>query len=109
MVKTHRVFLFMKGTKVQPQCGFSMQVVSILHVQGKYDDTRYRCKADVVTFIPLYLIILKHIVQKWIHIFHNVVILIKKYYTGVEFETANILEDQELREAVKLYTYVSIL
>lgn len=27
--------LYMKGTPAQPQCGFSKQVVSILHAQGE--------------------------------------------------------------------------
>jgi monothiol glutaredoxin len=30
----HKTFLFMKGTPEAPQCGFSQQVVRILHVQG---------------------------------------------------------------------------
>ena len=30
MVKTNKVFLFMKGTPDFPQCGFSMRAVSIL-------------------------------------------------------------------------------
>lgn len=34
MVKTNKVFLFMKGTPDQPQCGFSAQVVQILNTCG---------------------------------------------------------------------------
>lgn len=34
LVKESPVFLFMKGTPEQPQCGFSYQVVRILHAQG---------------------------------------------------------------------------
>ena len=34
LVKENPVFLFMKGTPEQPQCGFSYQVVRILHAQG---------------------------------------------------------------------------
>lgn len=30
LIKSHRVFLFMKGTPEEPQCGFSAQVVDIL-------------------------------------------------------------------------------
>lgn len=33
-VKTYPVMLYMKGTPSAPQCGFSMQVVRILHGQG---------------------------------------------------------------------------
>lgn len=33
-VKTYPVMLYMKGTPQAPQCGFSMQVVRILHAQG---------------------------------------------------------------------------
>ncbi|CAH0483041.1 unnamed protein product [Peronospora belbahrii] len=33
-VKTYPVMLYMKGTPSSPQCGFSMQVVRILHAQG---------------------------------------------------------------------------
>ena len=33
-VDQHRVMLFMKGTKDQPQCGFSAQVVQILDAYG---------------------------------------------------------------------------
>ncbi|CAN0338039.1 unnamed protein product [Ectocarpus sp. 12 AP-2014] len=33
-VESNPVMLYMKGTPAQPQCGFSKQVVSILHSQG---------------------------------------------------------------------------
>jgi monothiol glutaredoxin len=33
-IKTYPVMLYMKGTPQAPQCGFSMQVVRILHAQG---------------------------------------------------------------------------
>ncbi|KAI9905954.1 hypothetical protein PsorP6_013890 [Peronosclerospora sorghi] len=33
-VKTYPVMLYMKGTPTAPQCGFSMQVVRLLHEQG---------------------------------------------------------------------------
>lgn len=33
-VKTYPIMLYMKGTPQAPQCGFSMQVVRILHAQG---------------------------------------------------------------------------
>ncbi|DAZ99019.1 TPA: hypothetical protein N0F65_010905 [Lagenidium giganteum] len=33
-VKTYPIMLYMKGTPSAPQCGFSMQVVRILHAQG---------------------------------------------------------------------------
>eukprot|EP00937_MAST-01D_sp_MAST-1D-sp2_P006103 g6103.t1 len=33
-VDNHKVMLYMKGTPSQPQCGFSSQVVRILHQQG---------------------------------------------------------------------------
>lgn len=33
-VKTYPVMLYMKGTPSAPQCGFSMQVVRILHAEG---------------------------------------------------------------------------
>lgn len=33
-VKDNKIMLFMKGTPEAPQCGFSMQVVRILHAQG---------------------------------------------------------------------------
>lgn len=56
MVSANRVFLFMKGTKSSPACGFSYQIVSLLHLHG------------------------------------------------VEFETADVLSDAELREGIKSYT-----
>ncbi|CAE7739622.1 GRXS11 [Symbiodinium sp. KB8] len=34
LVEDHPIFLFMKGTPQQPQCGFSQQVVRILHQHG---------------------------------------------------------------------------
>jgi monothiol glutaredoxin len=55
-VKSNDVFLYMKGTKDFPACGFSGRVVQILD------------------------------------------------YLGVDYETANVLEDQELREGIKAYT-----
>ena len=55
-VKENRVMLFMKGTPEQPQCGFSAQVVRILHAEG------------------------------------------------AEFASANVLEDMELREGVKIFS-----
>ena len=33
-VKENKVMLFMKGTPERPQCGFSQQVVRILHATG---------------------------------------------------------------------------
>jgi monothiol glutaredoxin len=55
-VKSNDVFLYMKGTKDFPMCGFSGRVVQILD------------------------------------------------YLGVDYQTANVLEDQELREGIKAYT-----
>ncbi|MEO6014652.1 MAG: Grx4 family monothiol glutaredoxin [Devosia sp.] len=55
-VKSSDVFLYMKGTKDFPMCGFSGRVVQILD------------------------------------------------YLGVDYQTANVLEDQELREGIKAYT-----
>lgn len=37
VVTTHRVVLFMKGTKQFPQCGFSSRAVQILNVAGCTD------------------------------------------------------------------------
>jgi monothiol glutaredoxin len=34
LVKSHDVFLFMKGTPQMPQCGFSMRAVTILNHLG---------------------------------------------------------------------------
>ena len=37
-VRENRVFLYMKGTKEQPMCGFSNQVVQILnHLEADYE------------------------------------------------------------------------
>jgi glutaredoxin-related protein len=36
-VKSHPVLLYMKGTPSAPQCGFSQQVVRILHATGESD------------------------------------------------------------------------
>lgn len=38
-VESNPVMLYMKGTPAQPQCGFSKQVVSILHAQGEGNRT----------------------------------------------------------------------
>ena len=38
MIRSHQVLLFMKGTKEQPQCGFSAQVIQILNSYlGEYE------------------------------------------------------------------------
>lgn len=34
LIATSPVFVFMKGTKLMPQCGFSNNVVQILHAMG---------------------------------------------------------------------------
>jgi hypothetical protein len=34
-VKEHKVLLFMKGNPKKPQCGFSAQVVRVLHSHGE--------------------------------------------------------------------------
>ncbi len=31
LINSHKVFLFMKGTPAEPQCGFSFKVVEVLH------------------------------------------------------------------------------
>ncbi|KAI8901575.1 thioredoxin-like protein [Globomyces pollinis-pini] len=56
-VKASPVVVFMKGTKEQPQCGFSRGVVQILQLQGVE-----------------------------------------------EYDTVNILEDQDMRQGIKEYT-----
>lgn len=55
-VKANKVLLYMKGSKVWPQCGFSATVVQILQ------------------------------------------------HLGADFETRNILADQDLRSAIKVYS-----
>ncbi|XP_055336984.1 uncharacterized monothiol glutaredoxin ycf64-like [Paramacrobiotus metropolitanus] len=37
LVKAHKVVVFMKGVKQQPQCGFSKTVVQILDMHGVHD------------------------------------------------------------------------
>ena len=56
-IEENRVMVFMKGTPEQPQCGFSAQVVRILHAEG------------------------------------------------AEFASANVLEDMDLREGIKKFSY----
>ncbi len=34
LVKTHKILVFMKGTKLMPMCGFSNNVVQILNTLG---------------------------------------------------------------------------
>jgi monothiol glutaredoxin len=34
LVRNHKIMVFMKGTKLMPQCGFSNNVVQILNVLG---------------------------------------------------------------------------
>lgn len=36
-VKKYKIMLYMKGTPSRPQCGFSAQVVRVLHASGGYD------------------------------------------------------------------------
>ncbi|MBB2163294.1 Grx4 family monothiol glutaredoxin [Gluconacetobacter sp. 1b LMG 1731] len=55
-IDTNPVMLYMKGTALFPQCGFSARVVQILN------------------------------------------------HTGVPFQTANVLEDAELRQGIKDFT-----
>ena len=56
LVKSNKVFLFMKGTPEVPQCGFSLAVANIL----------------------------KHL--------------------NVNFKSANVLEDEKLRQGIKTYS-----
>lgn len=39
-IKDNRIMLYMKGTKEQPMCGFSRQVVNVLNVLGADFTTR---------------------------------------------------------------------
>lgn len=55
-VGSHDVVLFMKGTPIFPQCGFSSQVVQILS------------------------------------------------YLGVQFKSVNVLEDEAVREGIKIFS-----
>ncbi len=55
-VENHNVVLFMKGTPIFPQCGFSQQVVQILS------------------------------------------------YLGVQFKSVNVLEDDAIREGIKVFS-----
>jgi monothiol glutaredoxin len=56
LVKSHDVLLFMKGTALFPQCGFSSRAVAILD------------------------------------------------HLGVEYETVDVLQDQEIRQGIKAYS-----
>ena len=56
VVTTHRVVLFMKGTKQFPQCGFSSRAVQILQAAGCND---FLAK-------PLSVAKLKQILNKWL-------------------------------------------
>jgi monothiol glutaredoxin len=56
LIKNNKVFVFMKGTKLMPMCGFSNNVVQILN------------------------------------------------RLGVPFETYNVLDDYEIRQAIKEYS-----
>jgi hypothetical protein len=47
-VKTYPIMLYMKGTPSAPQCGFSMQVVRILHAQGvSFDSVNVLAHAEI--------------------------------------------------------------
>ena len=39
LVREHKILVFMKGTKLMPQCGFSNNVVQILNALGKPYET----------------------------------------------------------------------
>ena len=39
LVKNNKIFVFMKGTKLMPQCGFSNNVVQILNTLGASYET----------------------------------------------------------------------
>ena len=39
LVRQHKILVFMKGTKLMPQCGFSNNVVQILNALGKPYET----------------------------------------------------------------------
>lgn len=56
LIKDNKVFLFMKGNKMAPQCGFSAQVLQILN------------------------------------------------HMNCEFEVFNVLEDEAIREGIKVYS-----
>lgn len=47
-IKSNRVMLYMKGTKTEPMCGFSSQVVQILNHLGVDYDTRDVLSDDVL-------------------------------------------------------------
>ncbi|AAQ00130.1 MULTISPECIES: Grx4 family monothiol glutaredoxin [Prochlorococcus] len=39
LINSHSIMVFMKGTKLMPQCGFSNNVVQILNALGKHFET----------------------------------------------------------------------
>ncbi|WP_277074095.1 Grx4 family monothiol glutaredoxin [Simonsiella muelleri] len=46
LVHSNRVFLFMKGTKQFPQCGFSARAVQILQAAGCHDFSTFNVLED---------------------------------------------------------------
>ena len=46
LVHSNRVFLFMKGTKQFPQCGFSARAVQILQAAGCHDCSTFNVLED---------------------------------------------------------------
>ncbi len=55
LVKAHDVVLFMKGTKMFPQCGFSSKAVGILnHLGSKYETVDVLADADIRESVKAY-------------------------------------------------------
>ena len=54
-VKSHKVLLYVKGTKEQPMCGFSATAVSIFKQLGKpFDTVDILANPDRRQFVPEY-------------------------------------------------------
>ena len=76
LVTDHPVFVFMKGTPEAPQCGFSQQVVRVLHAHGERRGARGRDAARSP----------------------------RRARAGVNFSSVNVLEHSEIREGVKAFS-----
>ncbi|KAH9666538.1 Monothiol glutaredoxin-S15 [Citrus sinensis] len=90
-VKENPVMLYMKGVPEFPQCGFSSLAVRVL---GAYSKFSYFCSLDSELFQLFYMLVKLIVVSVLIDINRDVPI-----------SARNILEDPELKSAVKAFSH----
>ena len=112
LINSKPIFVFMKGNKLMPQCGFSNNVVQILNSLGiSFDtfdvlsdmDSTTRSKIELlINSKPIFVFMKGNKLMPQCGFSNNVVQILNSL--GMSFDTFDVLSDMEIREGIKEFS-----